>query len=203
MKNKIYLEISFKFLTIIALSYFAYNIFLGYEITNKKTLLLLLLGELLTIGLVVFSKATNTRDLSLISIVLTLSASFYFFLVNLNGNEKFISETSAEIIMIIGISWQILSKLYLGRNFGLLPAYRGIVVNGPYRVVRHPIYLGYFIMHVGFLLSSFSIFNLFLYFFLYVIQFGRIIYEEKILSKNEAYQNYKEKVRYRIIPFLL
>ena len=44
----------------------------------------------------------------------------------------------------------IAGKLSLGRSFGLMPANRGIVSTGLYRVVRHPIYLGYLITHVGF-----------------------------------------------------
>jgi protein-S-isoprenylcysteine O-methyltransferase Ste14 len=46
--------------------------------------------------------------------------------------------------------------MVLGRSFGLLPAQRGLVVVGPYRFVRHPIYFGYLIGHIGFLLVNFS-----------------------------------------------
>ena len=36
-------------------------------------------------------------------------------------------------------------KLSLGRSFGLMPANRGVVSTGMYRLVRHPIYLGYLV----------------------------------------------------------
>lgn len=192
-----------KIFTLIALSFFTYNIFLSIEYNNGKVLLLLLFGEIITMTLVLFSKSTNNRDFSLISIVLTLSATFYFFFVDLNSGIPLINPILAEIIMFLAILWQIFSKIYLGRNFGLLPACRGVVTTGPYRVVRHPIYFGYFLMHIGFLLSNFSVYNALLYALLYSLQFGRMYYEEKTLKQNEDYVQYMKKVKYRFIPFLV
>ena len=51
-------------------------------------------------------------------------------------------------------------KLSLGRSFGLLPANRGIVSTGMYRLVRHPIYLGYLVTHVAFLFAHPTVWNL-------------------------------------------
>lgn len=153
--------------------------------------------------LVIFSKSTDNRDLSLISIVLTMSATFYFVFVDLSNGSAIISPFFSAIIMSIAIFWQIVSKFYLGKNFGLLPAYRGVVTTGPYRIVRHPIYFGYFVMHMGFLLGSFSVYNALLYALLYSLQFGRMYYEEKELEKHEDYVQYMKKVKYRFIPFLV
>jgi protein-S-isoprenylcysteine O-methyltransferase Ste14 len=44
------------------------------------------------------------------------------------------------------------SLLTLGRCFGLFPEARGLVTHGPYRYVRHPVYLGEFISGFGLLL---------------------------------------------------
>ncbi|MGH7303806.1 MAG: methyltransferase family protein, partial [Candidatus Rokuibacteriota bacterium] len=38
----------------------------------------------------------------------------------------------------------------LGRRFGVRPALRGLATKGPYRLVRHPIYLAYFIADIGY-----------------------------------------------------
>ena len=43
----------------------------------------------------------------------------------------------------------VVGKISLGRSFGLIPANRGIVSTGLYRLARDSIYLGYLITHVG------------------------------------------------------
>ncbi len=40
-------------------------------------------------------------------------------------------------------AWLALSALYLGKNFSVLPEARTLVESGPYRAIRHPLYLGY------------------------------------------------------------
>jgi methanethiol S-methyltransferase len=74
---------------------------------------------------------------------------------------------------------------------------------GPYRLVRHPMYLGYFATQLGFLLSSFSIQNLMLYLIAWVFQLLRILEEERFLSLDPAYRAYQNSVRYRLIPGLV
>ena len=54
----------------------------------------------------------------------------------------------------------IAGKITLGRSFALLPANRGVVSTGVYRIVRHPIYMGYLVTHVAFLLASPSLWNI-------------------------------------------
>jgi protein-S-isoprenylcysteine O-methyltransferase Ste14 len=45
------------------------------------------------------------------------------------------------------------SRIYLGRRFGFLPANRGIVASGPFSIVRHPIYSGWFVLMLGLLMA--------------------------------------------------
>src|ERR1019366_3170943 len=94
----------------------------------------------------------------------------------------------------------IYGKLSLGRSFGLLPANRGIIVAGAHRWGRHPIYLGYILCHGGFLLASFSWRNLAVYGMLHLVQIGRLLREEKLLSRDGAYRQYRRRVPYRLVP---
>ena len=74
-------------------------------------------------------------------------------------------------------------KRRLWRSFGVVPANRGIKTGGLYRFVRHPIYAGYAITHIGFLIGfpqrleyACFISRLFL------VQVARIAREERMLN---------------------
>ena len=46
------------------------------------------------------------------------------------------------MLLVAGLLFAIASVAFLGRCFGVLPDVRGLVMRGPYRLVRHPLYLG-------------------------------------------------------------
>lgn len=46
--------------------------------------------------------------------------------------------------------------LWLGRSLGIVVSVREVVLGGPYRYVRHPIYLGYTFVMAGMFLTSFT-----------------------------------------------
>ena len=71
-------------------------------------------------------------------------------------------------------------KLSLGRSFGLMPANRGVVSTGLYRLVRHPIYMGYLITHVGFLLANATFWNVLIFVAADVALMIRAVYEERV-----------------------
>jgi protein-S-isoprenylcysteine O-methyltransferase Ste14 len=106
------------------------------------------------------------------------------------------------ILVLMGIVIQVLAKIALGRSLGLVPAHRGLKLNGPYRFVRHPMYAGYALSHVGFLLMNATLWNLVLYVGCESIQVLRLLAEEHLLSNDPCYRSYQATVRYRLIPGL-
>jgi len=104
------------------------------------------------------------------------------------------------VLMFAGLTFNISAKLFLNRSFGVVAANRGVKRGGPYRLVRHPMYLGYITTQFGFLLSSFSLINLGLYFIAWVFQALRIVEEERFLSHDPDYRAYRDTVRYRLLP---
>jgi protein-S-isoprenylcysteine O-methyltransferase Ste14 len=70
----------------------------------------------------------------------------------------------------------------LGRCFGVLPDARGVVTRGPYRVVRHPIYLGEIGTFAGVLVASPNPRNVLALAALVLAQIGRARLEERTLA---------------------
>ena len=61
---------------------------------------------------------------------------------------------TGDLVALAAWAWLLVSFVALGRCFGLLPEARGLVTRGPYRLVRHPVYLGEFGAVGGLLLAS-------------------------------------------------
>jgi protein-S-isoprenylcysteine O-methyltransferase Ste14 len=184
---------------------FAVNILASAWWANptRWTLLLLLLTEGYTLLLVLIARRAQLRDMSPLTIAATMYAAFFFVLFDPRDTHRFIPELAGVLLQLMGTGWQFTSKFFLGRSFGLLPAQRGLVLNGPYRLVRHPIYLGYLIGHVGFLLVNFSWRNFAVLALLYAAQVHRILREEAVLAANNAeYRAYQQRVRWRLLPFI-
>jgi protein-S-isoprenylcysteine O-methyltransferase Ste14 len=170
---------------------------------GRWSLIALLAIETITLGLIVCAREARFRDLSIPAAVTTALATFYFVLLDFSPGRHLIPEGAAVALQLAGMAWQLWAKWTLGRSFGLLPADRGLVTSGPYRVVRHPIYLGYLISHLGFLGANFSAHNALVLLGLYALQMARIHYEEKLLAGVvPAYAPYSQQVRSRFIPWV-
>ena len=106
------------------------------------------------------------------------------------------------MISIAGLSIVIAGKITLGRSFALLPANRGVVSSGVYRVVRHPIYMGYLFTHAAFLLASPSLFNVIVLLVADGALLARAVCEERTLALDPQYREYQSCVRWRVAPGL-
>jgi protein-S-isoprenylcysteine O-methyltransferase Ste14 len=90
----------------------------------------------------------------------------------------------------------------LGRSFGIVPANRGVRTGGPYRFVRHPLYSGYLITELGYVLENPSVRNSVLLAAVVTVQAVRTVAEERFLAADPAYRRYCERVRRRVVPFV-
>jgi protein-S-isoprenylcysteine O-methyltransferase Ste14 len=105
-----------------------------------------------------------------------------------------------EGLMVAGFLLQLSAKLTLRRSFGVVAANRGVKASGPYRLVRHPMYAGYTLTQIGFILSGPALWNVAIYGLTLFIACRRIVAEERVLGQDEAYQDLTKKVRYRLLP---
>lgn len=78
-----------------------------------------------------------------------------------------------------------------------------IAVEGPYKYVRHPGYVGYILMAMATPVVLGSIYALSMSFLVLIIFIIRTELEDKTLLRElEGYQGYSQKVKYRLIPFI-
>lgn len=105
-------------------------------------------------------------------------------------------------LMLAGFLLQLAAKLTLRRSFGVVAANRGVKASGPYRLIRHPMYAGYALTHVGFLLAGPTLWNFAIYGGTLAIQIRRILAEERVLNQDPAYLALAAKVRHRLLPFV-
>jgi len=99
---------------------------------------------------------------------------------------------------IVGYFLVFWSLISLGNRFGIAPADRGLVVRGPYRIVRHPMYLGELVMRAALVAASSQVLIAAgLLITLAMIQILRAIREEHLLT---GYDIYASKVPYRLVP---
>ncbi len=179
---------------------FACVLFWGnFRQTGRLTSLFWMISEGLVVFLLVFRRESKTVSRSLPDWVVALGGSFTVLLVR-PVDQALIPDGVGVLLQFLGTAFEVYGKAALGRSFGIVPANRGVIVGGPYRIVRHPIYLGYLVTHAGFLLSNWSVRNLAIYGAVYVFQVLRILSEERFLGQDEGYRAYLERVRYRLIP---
>ena len=109
-------------------------------------------------------------------------------------------EALGVILQVIGLSLMLIGWLYLGRRFGLLPANRGLVVRGPFRIIRHPVYGAWFLAAFGASIAAPSVRNFGLVALTIPFMIWRIALEEQLLERDPQYVAYRQRVRWRLAP---
>ena len=104
------------------------------------------------------------------------------------------------VLVLVSVGLMIWARASLGRSSGYVPADRGIVTDGPYKFVRHPIYSGLFITMFAFLLRAYSPLNLLLSLVIVGLFMLKSVIEERFLQDNSQYAAYMTQVRHRWIP---
>jgi protein-S-isoprenylcysteine O-methyltransferase Ste14 len=189
-----------KVLVVTLFSAMAVRLAEDFLVTGHLTGMLLLASESLVVALTLVRRAAGVVDRSWPARLLTGFSTFGSSLVTPLAVGALAGELLTVTISGVGLLIVVLGKLSLGRSFGLIPANRGIVSTGLYKVLRHPIYLGYLITHTGFLIANPVGWNLFVLGAADIALMLRAVREERTLLKDEAYRAYAARVRWRVIP---
>ncbi|CAN2535935.1 hypothetical+protein [Methylocapsa aurea] len=103
-------------------------------------------------------------------------------------------------LVLVGTLISIAGIISLGRCFSILPQARALVTNGPYRLVRHPLYAGEILALIGIMFRYQQPTALFLTLLSIAAQLPRMYFEERVLE--EAFPSYRDyaKRTARLIP---
>jgi protein-S-isoprenylcysteine O-methyltransferase Ste14 len=104
------------------------------------------------------------------------------------------------VFQFSGLCLMQVALLYLGRHFGLLPANRGLVTRGPFRLIRHPVYAAWLVYASGTLMVVPTIRNLELVALTIPFMVWRITLEEELLDHDPQYRAYRQRVHWRLVP---
>ncbi len=176
---------------------FVYNYYQSLVTEFKLSVLMLLLKQMLILFFFLIRSIPKEVTVSPFEWYVGIMGSWVVISFIPVAGDEYIA---AEIFQFIGLTITTVGLLSLNTSFGIVPANRGVKTAGFYRYIRHPLYLGYLVADIGFLIN-----NVFWWNFIVAIGVAfflvlRIHYEEKFLSQDEAYKDYMQQTRYRLMP---
>jgi protein-S-isoprenylcysteine O-methyltransferase Ste14 len=160
----------------------------------------------LFIVLINIRPAPLRRNRSPVGVVVALLSQLSVIAVGLFGarTDGGVAVIASDVLLICGLSFAIGSVIVLGRCFGILPDVRGLVTRGPYRLVRHPLYLGELTAVFGIVLGSHDpLWAGVAWLVCLALQLARTGYEERnIAAEFPEYAEYAARTK-RLVPGVL
>ena len=191
------------------------DVFLKLEITYILFYIItfLWIGEFLFFPSKYKSKDYSEKN-SFIKILITIIATIlltiiftYFGLFQIRGIFGSVLHYIGITLYIIGICFRYVSTIYLGKYFTRevnINKDQELISNGPYKFLRHPLYLGLFLLTIAVPIFFQNIVTIvFSIIFMSLAIKNRMVLEETNMEKilGEKYIDWKNK-RYRFIPFI-
>ena len=161
--------------------------------------------NLLVLGITLTRRPPERQDRSLASGAAVVIAYTYTYaqVACLRWVPGEVGWSSGGLVLVtLGACLSLASLLSLGRWFGVRPALRGLATKGPYRAVRHPMYLSDILFRIGFVIGHFHWMTSILFVVSSACYVLRARYEETFLGQQTEYREYMNRVKYRFIPFI-
>jgi protein-S-isoprenylcysteine O-methyltransferase Ste14 len=171
-----------------------------WRATGQPTGLAFATQELVLVGVFAARRRPFVVSSRPVDWLVALFGSYAGLLLRPDGNAVMGLDALWLALQVVAVVAGAACMLRLGRSFGVVAANRGIQCRGPYRLVRHPMYLAHLVSIYAYVLSSFTLRNAVVVALATTGQVGRIIAEERVLSADEAYDAYRRRVRHRLLP---
>jgi protein-S-isoprenylcysteine O-methyltransferase Ste14 len=176
------------------------NILRDFLHTGRVTGLLLLVSEALVIVLTVIRRPAHVVDRSIQAGMVTAISVIGPPLLLPSDAGGLAPDVVTAVASAFGLAVVVVGKLTLGRSFGLVPANRGVVSGGPYALVRHPIYSGYLLTHLAFLIAHPRWWNVVVIATADTALIVRALIEERVLNRDASYRAYCQRVGWHLVP---
>jgi protein-S-isoprenylcysteine O-methyltransferase Ste14 len=106
-------------------------------------------------------------------------------------------------LVATGMLLSIFVLAWLGRSFSIFPQARRLVTGGPYRVVRHPLYLSEFLVALGAMWQFSQPWAALIVIATFAMQIPRMRFEEEVLRKRfPDYCEYMLRTKWRLLPLV-
>jgi protein-S-isoprenylcysteine O-methyltransferase Ste14 len=181
-------------------TFLSINVLQDFMHTGRVTGLLLLVSECLVVVLTIVRRPAQLVDRSLWAGMVTAISLVGPPLLWPSAGSGLVPDLATAIASALGLTLVVVGKLTLGRSFGLVPANRGVVIRGPYTLVRHPIYTGYLITHVAFLIAHPHWWNVLVVAIADTALIARALIEERVLGGDVEYRAYCQRVGWHLVP---
>lgn len=181
-------------------SFFAARMLGSFLNTGAYTSLIFLINEAVILGFVLFRHKAKTISLRPFDWAIASGGTLLPLLAVPASGTPILPIELCAAIMMMGFGVHLLAKLSLRRSFGIVAANRGVKQSGLYRIVRHPMYLGYCITQLGVLLAGPNLINVTVITLAWAFQIMRIASEERILKEDPSYRELMRTTPYRILP---
>ena len=157
---------------------------------------------LLCAGFVLWRPVALRQDISASAVIVAIVASCWPLTI---GGLLPAAPISMPVLIMQGVALAVLlfAILTLRFNFSVLPQYRSITTNGPYAIVRHPLYSAYLLFDGALVCQLASWLGLGLWIAEGALFAWRAELEERLLIESDkSYSNYRTHVQYRFMPFV-
>lgn len=180
--------------------FFTYRMWNAFVETGSLVTLFYMLDQFMVLIFILMRRPPQELSLRFDDWAVGLAGTLFAVMIGAPSGNALLPEFALLTLLMLGFSVHLAAKLALRRSFGVVAANRGVKVHGPYRYVRHPMYLGYILSQAGVLLAGPTLINAALVFACWVLFIARIVSEERVLSRDPAYLALCATTRWRLIP---